>query len=172
MEYAVDVLDSLGGKALRAVLCGFAQGIVKRLDHVGIQRFQPHSAQGGLDIDPNIGLVQIHRAGLDAAQVGFRPGVQPLPQGLLVGGRIGAVINGGGGGFEFLGNFLLGLAGDGALYLLAGAGVRSLRVSGLPVFILLAVAGDGFLSDRTRSLCRSSGHAGKSPFLLRPGMLS
>lgn len=37
VEYAVDVLDRLGGKALRAVLCGFAQGIVKGLDHVSIQ---------------------------------------------------------------------------------------------------------------------------------------
>lgn len=164
-------LTVLGGKALRAVLCGLAQGVVKRLDVLGGQGLQADRAQGGLDMEPDVGLVDLQRAGLHAAAVDVRPGVQPLPQGLLVGGRIGAVINGGGGGFELLGNFLLGLAGDGALHLLAGAGARSLRVSRLPVFILLSVAGDGFLSDCARSLCRSSSHTGKSPFLLRPGML-
>lgn len=180
----MDVLDTLGGHggfgdgdfALFVLPADFpalfCQLVVKALDGLGVEGFRADSTQGGLDVYANICFVDFQRPGLDSAAVGGYPGVQPLPQCLLAGSGIGAVVNGGGGCLQLLGNFLLGFAGNGALHLLPGAGVGALRIAGFPVFVFLPVSGDGFLSDRAGAVCGPPCHGEKSPFFLRPGMLS
>ena len=134
------------------------KGVVKCLDGGGVQGLQADGPQGGLDVHPDIAGIDFPCPGLDPAQVGGGPGVQPLPHGLLVGGGVGAVINGGGSVSQLLRYLLLGFAGDGALNLLSGAWVSPCGIAGLPVFIGLASAGDGFLADRASPRCGASGH--------------
>ena len=145
VEDAVDVFDGLGGQP------GSGQGIVKLLDGVGVQSFQLGGTQGRLQMLLRLLGVILLGQGLQVVQILGNPDIQPLRHGHLAGGLVGACVNGSGGGFQLLGDFLLGLAGDAALDLLAGSGVKALRVSGLVVGILLALDGFRDLPDGAHS---------------------
>ena len=145
VEDAVDVLDGLGGASRSG------QGIVKLLDGVGVQGFQLGCSQGRLQVLLRLLGVILLGQRLQVVQILGNPDVQPLGHGHLAGSLVGACVDGSGGGFQLLGDLLLGLAGDAALDLLAGSGIEALRVSGLIVGILLALDGLGDLPDGTHS---------------------
>ena len=145
MEDAVDVLDGLGGASRSG------QGVVKLLDGVGVQSFQLGGTQGRLQMLLRLLGVILLGQGLQVVQILGDPDIQPLAHGHLAGGLVGPGIDGRGGGFQLLGDLLLGLAGDAALDLLAGSGVEAFRVSGFVVCILLPLDGLGDLPDGTHS---------------------
>ena len=61
-------------------------------------------------------------------------------------------------------DFLLRLASERPLELFPSAGISPSGYSRLPIGLLSAVAGDGLLADRDRSLCVFPRHDEKSPF--------
>lgn len=143
---------------------GQLQTVDKALHHVWVEVRQLHSPQGGEYVVPDGHLVCTDGTGLKAAQIVPLPDVQPLSHGEPGGGGVGALVDLHGGGLHLLPDLLLGLAGETALYLLAGAGIAAGGDPGLPVGIRLAVAGDGLLADCARALCIFSRHDEKSPF--------
>ena len=146
VEHAVDIPQRLGGEALAAFLGGLYELVVNPLDGVGVQSFQLHNAQGGLDVVPDVGGVVRDGIGLHPAQEIGAPYVHPGAHGHFAGGGVGAGVQGGGGRFQLLRDLLLGLARDRTLNLFSGAGVKAHGIAGLPVGVFLSVAGDGLLA--------------------------
>ena len=146
MEHAVDIPQGLGGKALAALLQGLYELVVKPLDGVGVQSFQLHSAQGGLDVVLDVGGVVRNGIGLYPAQVIGVPYIHPGTHGHFAGGGVGASVQGGESCFQLLRGLLLGFACNGTLNLLPRSGVKAHGVAALPVGIFLSVAGHGLLA--------------------------
>ena len=145
VEDAMDILDGLGGETRSG------QIVVKPLNGVGVQCFQFGCAQSGLQVLLHLFVVVELGQGLQIAQILCYPDVQPLGHGHFAGGFVGACVDGSGGGLQLLGDFLLGLAGDAALDLLAGSGIKALRIPGFVVGVLLALYGFGDLPDGTHT---------------------
>ena len=159
VENAVEVLDCLWGVVN-------AQTVVELLNGRGVQGLQPDRAHSGLEVVPDVLGVVEHRQRFHTAQVVPRPDVQPLPDSHFAGGGIGALGDLHGGGLHLLPDLLLGLAGEGALKLFAGAGVPAGGDPGLPVGVGFAVAGDGLLADGARALRCFLCHCFFLPFLI------
>lgn len=126
MEDTVDVFDGFGGKLffpLRSAL----QVVIKPLNHIGIQCFQPDGAQGGLDVIADLICVGDYRKGLYASQVICGPEIQPLAHGDLAGLCVCAGIDSHSGSLHPLAHLFLGFAGEGSLHLLPCAGIKSHR---------------------------------------------
>lgn len=68
---------------------------------------------------------------------------------------IGPIVDGHSGGLYLFPDLLLGLAGEGLLYLLASSGIVADGDPSLPISVLLALAGDGLLADGPAPLGRS-----------------
>lgn len=98
-------------------------------------------------------LIDPDGAGLEASQIVPLPDIQSLPNGKLAGGGIAALVDGHGSGLHLLPDRFLRLAGEGALYLPAGARIAPSGDAGFPVGVRLAIAGDGFLPDGPRAFC-------------------
>ena len=73
----MNVLDGLGRKARLARPARLAEGVIELLYLVRIKRFRPHSAERGLDVQPDIIGVDRARARLDAAEIGLFPYIEP-----------------------------------------------------------------------------------------------
>ena len=169
MQHAVNVLDCLWGKAFAARLARLAEGIIELLYLVRVQRLKAHSAERGLDVQPDVIRVNLPRAGLDAAEIGLFPDIEPLTERLLVRLDIGAVVNGGSRGLELLHNLLLSFAVDRAPPLFAGTEVHSVRIAGLPIFVFLPADHAGDPSHRAGAACTLCHE--KTSFLFRPCVL-
>ena len=169
VEHTVNVLDGLGRKARLARPARLAEGVIELLYLVRIKRFRPHSAERGLDVQPDIIGVDRARARLDAAEVGLFPYIEPLPERLLARLDIGAAVNGSGGSLELLHDLFLRLAGDRAPPLLAGAEVYAVRIAGLPVFVFLPADHASNLSHRAGAVCTLRHE--KTSFLFWPRVL-
>ena len=135
------------------LLAGRPEPVVEGLDGVGIQSLLLDCSKSRLDMIADLPLICHHSKRLQAAEVGSRPRVHPLAHSRFVRRLICASINGGGGRLELLGNFLLRLASDAALDLLACAGISPRGVPCLPERVFLAVTDDGLLANCSRSLC-------------------
>ena len=75
-----------------------------------VQHVQPYYAQQRIDVQPDIGFVDVQRPGLDIQQIRVHPNIQPLPKSLFVRFNVGTAINGRGGGFQLFSDFLLRLS--------------------------------------------------------------
>ena len=93
-----------------------------------------------------LGIVQ-DRVGSYASQVGFQPNIQPFAHGHFRRFLIGPVVHVQGHLLQLLGDFLLGLASNGFLPLLSGAGVIPHRTAGLPIGILRSVFRYGLFAN-------------------------
>ena len=142
----MDIPQRLGGEALAALLGWLYKIVIKPLDGVGVQSFQLHSAQGGLDVVLDVGGVVRNGIGLYPAQVIGVPYVHPGTHGHFAGGGVGAGVQGGESRFQLLRGLLLGFACDGTLNLLPAAGVKAHGIAALPVGVFLSVAGHGLLA--------------------------
>ncbi len=137
------------------------------MDGVGCQGFQLDRAKARLKMCADGSLIAVYGTGLYTTKVFGLPNIQPLADGQLAGGGVGAGIYGGGDLLQFFGNLFLGLTGDGALDLLSGSGVIACSIASLPKGVFLPVPGDGFLTD-----CAGAGSCFFCHFVLAfPGKL-
>ena len=144
VEDPVDVLDCLRGELLELA-------VVKALHGVGVQGVEADPANLGLDMIPDDGPIGIGGALLDAEEILFGPDIQPFPDRHLAGRTVDAPVDLRGHLAEPLGDLLFGFAGDGALDLLPGFGIRPRGIPGFPIDVGSSVSFDDFLPDRARS---------------------
>ena len=172
-RYAVPLDNPPGYVSLWHLLAAFCQSVIKLLDGGRVQGFQTDSAQGGLDMVSDMRLIGNGSKGLDTAQIGICPGIQPLPHRLLAGCNIGTAADGCRNLCQLLGYFFLCLAGDRALHLLSGSRIMPGGVSGFPplIFFTGLFIDLRFLANVAHSACISSGHVKKTPFQIGQSML-
>ena len=164
VQNSVGVFDSFW----RQGLFTFQQAVIKALYLMGRKGRELNRTQSGLDVRSDSGLVAVLCAGLHVSQVLSFPYIKPRPQSELGRLRIAVIIDGHGGGLHLLSDFLLCLAAETALDLLACAGVTAYSDAGLPVYIILSVAPDNFLPDSAAALCSSFSHNLPSILCLMP----
>ena len=148
VEDPVDVLDCLRGELLELA-------VVKALHRVGVQRVEADPANLGLDMIPDDGPIGIGGALLDAEEILFGPDIQPFPDRHLARRAVDAPVDLRGHLAEPLGDLLFGFAGDGALDLLPGFGIRPGGIPSFPIDVGSSVSFDDLLPDRARSRRRS-----------------
>ena len=107
VEDAVDVFDRLGGQGFLSIL-RLAEAVIEALDGVRGEGVQTDRTDAGGNVGLYGGPRGTYGCRFHAAQIFVCPDIQPLPDGHFTGGRICASIDGGGGLFEFFGNFFLG----------------------------------------------------------------
>ena len=132
VQDAVDILDGFGGER-RKVIYGFAilldshsmlvplrdllpprrQSVQKFLNSVSVQLIQADCGEIGLDMQSDIVLVNFDGTGLDAAQIGVSPDVQPLAQGHFAWLSICLIVHRRHGLSQLLPDFLLRFGVDG-----------------------------------------------------------
>ena len=149
-QHLVDHTHGLRGQPI--------QPVDERLDRVGVELVKAHGSQNGLDVEPDIILINADRVIFGVAQIFPLPDVQPFPHGHLAGRGVGAPADLHGHGLHLLHNFLLRLAGKRALDLSACERVPACGDTGLPIGVLLSVAGVCALMNAPRSFCGSFRH--------------
>lgn len=151
MQYAVDVLDGLCRQA-RSVRLIRRQRVIEGLHGVGHEIFHPDCPQCGLDMYPNVALVNLPCARLAGTQVVFHPDVQPLSQRHPARLLICTAVDLHGQRLQLFPHLFLRLAGNRTLLLPTGSGIVARGDACLPIGIILPVPCDGLLPNRAAAV--------------------